>query len=136
MTIPPPDMEKVHRVEWLISTILRTGVILSLTLIVLGTVLSFVHHPSYVESTAALARLTAQDAPRSHTLRAVLDGVWQGRGQAIVIAGLLLLIATPIVRVAVSIFAFVYQKDRAFVVITTIVLLLLLLSFFLGKVGG
>ena len=51
-------------------------------------------------------------------------------------AGLLLLIATPVTRVAVSIFAFVYEKDRVFVIITIIVLSLLLLSFFLGRVEG
>ena len=49
------------------------------------------------------------------------------------VAGLLLLIATPVLRVAVSIFAFVYEKDKVFVIITSIVLGLLLLSFILGK---
>jgi uncharacterized membrane protein len=51
-------------------------------------------------------------------------------------AGLLLLIATPVLRVAVSILAFVYQRDRAFVAITSIVLALLLTSFVLGRGGG
>jgi uncharacterized membrane protein len=41
-------------------------------------------------------------------------------------AGLLLLIATPVLRVAVSMLAFVYQRD----------LTLLLTSFVLGKAGG
>ena len=35
---------------------------------------------------------------------------------------------------AVSIFAFVYERDPAFVLITSVVLCLLLLSFWLGKV--
>ena len=58
------------------------------------------------------------------------------RGQSVVVFGLLMLISTPVLRVAVSIFAFVYQKDGRFVIITTVVLLLLLLSFGIGKVGG
>lgn len=136
MTRPPPDFEKVRRVELLISTILRIGVSVSLLVIVLGTLITFLHHPSYVHSQTALERLTGLDHQRPHTLSAVLDGVGQARGQAIVMVGLLLLIATPVIRVGVSILAFVYQKDRVFVAITTIVLLLLLLSFVLGKAGG
>ena len=136
MTQPPPDMKKVHATEVLISTILRTGVIVSLVLIVTGTVVSFVRHPAYIASAAPLKRLMALDGPREHSLQDVLDGVQQARGQAIIMVGLLLLIATPTLRVAVSVLAFVYQKDRVFVVFTSIVLLLLLLSFFLGKVVG
>jgi len=50
--------------------------------------------------------------------------------------GLLLLIATPVMRAAVSIFAFVYQHDRTFVIITSVVLAILLLSFALGHGGA
>ncbi len=68
-----------------------------------------------------------------HTIHDVLAGIKDFRGQSIVMIGLLLLIATPVLRVGVSIFAFVYEGDHAYVVITTIVFLLLLLSFVLGK---
>ena len=50
--------------------------------------------------------------------------------------GLLVLIATPVLRVAVSILAFWQEGDRKFVLITSVVLALLLASFLLGKVGG
>jgi uncharacterized membrane protein len=63
-----------------------------------------------------------------------MQGTFDLQGQAIVAMGLLLLIATPVLRVAVSIFAFVYQEDRTYTLITTLVLILLLLSFILGKV--
>jgi uncharacterized membrane protein len=52
-----------------------------------------------------------------------------------VVTCLLVLIATPIVRVAVSVLAFAYQRDRVFVAVTSAVLLILLLAFFLGKAG-
>ena len=51
-------------------------------------------------------------------------------------AGLILLIATPVARVAVSVLVFVVERDGAFVLITLFVLILLLLSFLLGKAGG
>ena len=48
--------------------------------------------------------------------------------------GLLLLIATPILRVAVSLLGFALQRDRAYTMISAVVLLVLLISFLLGKV--
>jgi len=104
--------------------------------VVIGSVLSFVHHPQYLSSPPALQRLTQPGAAFPHTLRHVFQSVREVRGQGIVAVGLLLLIATPVARVAVSIFAFVYQRDRAFVTITATVLILLLLSFLLGTVSG
>ena len=127
---------RTRRVELAISTLLRVGVIASLSIIVAGTILSFVHHPTYVSSSAELARLTKPGAAFPHTLEQMLAELREGRGRAVVVLGLLVLIATPVARVAVSILGFVYQRDRAFVVFTTIVLTLLLLSFWLGRVEG
>lgn len=66
------------------------------------------------------------------------DQVWAGllvlRPQAFITLGLLLLIATPVVRVAASIGAFAIERDRRFVVITFLVLAILLFSIFF--VGG
>ncbi len=133
-TSGPEADERVRRVELLISNLLRTGVIASLTIILIGTILSFVHHPAYVSSSAELQHLTQTGAAFPYTWRDVMAGVKDLRGQAIVVVGLLLLIATPIGRVAVSILAFIYQRDRVYTLITLAVLCLLLLSFVLGKV--
>jgi uncharacterized membrane protein len=126
--------ERVRRVEILISNLLRAGVLGSLALVVAGTVLTFVHHPEYFGSPADLSRLVQPGAAFPHTLADVIEGIRLLRGQAVVMAGLLLLIITPVVRVAVSIFAFIYQRDRVFTFITAVVLSLLLLSFFMGAV--
>ena len=131
-----PHDARVRRVELLISTLLRVGVVGSLAVVILGTVVSFVHHPDYLTSHRALARLTRPGAAFPRTAADVVADVRQFRGQGIVVVGLMLLIATPVVRVAVSVLAFVYQRDRAFVVITAVVLGLLLLSFILGKAEG
>ena len=56
------------------------------------------------------------------------------RPQAIIALGLLLLIATPVLRVAVSVVTFALERDRKYVVITLIVLAILLFSiFYLGS---
>jgi uncharacterized membrane protein len=39
-----------------------------------------------------------------------------------------------VVRVAISIFGFLYEKDRIYVLITATVLALLIFSFLIGKV--
>jgi len=133
---PDEQLDRVIKVELAISTLLRVGVITSLSIVVVGTILSFVHHPDYLSSAPALDRLTRPGAAFPHTLHDVVTGILNLRGQAIVVLGLLLLIATPVLRVAVSVLAFVYQKDHKFTVITLLVLALLLTSFLLGKAGG
>ena len=49
--------------------------------------------------------------------------------------GLVLLIATPVARVAFSVVAYALQRDRAYVAITLIVLAVLLFSL-LGRMNG
>jgi uncharacterized membrane protein len=48
--------------------------------------------------------------------------------QAIIMIGLLILIATPVARVVFSLAAFAMERDRAYIVITLIVLVVLLYS--------
>ena len=133
--LPEADEAEIHRVEQWVSRLLRIGVRLSLAMVILGSIVSFIRHPKYLDDPAQLTRLTHPSASFPHTLRDVASGLAAFRGQAIVIFGLLMLIATPVLRVAVSIIAFVRAKDRSFAIITTIVLTLLLLSFVLGKAG-
>jgi len=121
--------------EALISAVLRIGVTASLCLIVLGTLVSFVHHPSYLSDPQALRPLTKPGAaPRTLGEVATMVAEWQG--QALVTLGLLLLLATPIARVALSIAIFTRERDRAFTIITAAVFCMLVLSFLLGAAGG
>ena len=131
-----PAVDRVRRVELLISVLLRTGVITSLSVVILGMIISFARHNDYFRSPDSFTQLTRSDATFPHTIPAVLSGVRQLRGQALVMLGLLLLIATPVMRVAVSIVAFMYERDLTYVIITSMVLLLLLLSFVLGRGEG
>jgi uncharacterized membrane protein len=126
--------ERVRQVELLISNLLRIGVTLSLVLIVLGTVTTFVQHPEYLSDRASLGHLIDPGSASPRALSQVVAGLRSFQGEAVVMAGLLLLIATPVIRVGVSIFAFIYQHDRLYTFITAMVFCLLLLSFVLGKV--
>ena len=132
----PTQSEKARQVEILISNLLRIGVITSLSIVALGTFLSFAHHPDYVSSSGELARHINHKANYPHTPSEVFSELRRFRGRAVVALGLLLLVATPVMRVAVSVFAFIYERDLKFVFITATVLALLLLSFVLGKAIG
>ncbi len=121
--------------EALISTLLRTGISISMALIVAGTAVSFIHHPDYASSAAALQRLTHPgNAP--HDVPEVVAGIGALRGQALVMLGLLALMATPVLRVVVSLVSFLRSGDRAFALLTSLVLVLLLLSLALGGAAG
>ncbi len=124
----------MHRVELLISWILRGGVIVSMGTVLTGLALMFAHHPDYLRSAADLKRLTAPGAALPHSATEVVHGVAAGRGEAIVALGLVLLIATPILRVAISLVGFAVERDRLYAAISAAVLVLLTISFLLGKV--
>ena len=127
--------DAVRRTELIISNLLRWGVGVSIVLVLIGTIVTFVHHPSYLTSSQDLATLKVSSAfPTS--IPALVRGLAHGEGRAIVMLGLLVLLVTPVARVAASIFAFWHMRDRTFVVITSTVLALLLISLTLGKAGG
>ena len=132
----PLDAKEPRWVDLAISRLLRVGVLLSISIIAAGLLVTFAHHPDYFSSRPALGSLTDADDQFPRTIRAVVRGVLDGRGQAIASLGLLLLIATPVARVALSIAIFAVEHDRLYVMITTLVLLLLILSFVLGAASG
>ena len=120
-----------------IVTVLRVGVVSSIAVMLVGMAVTFVRHPEYFSSASpALGALTSPKTHSPNTLLDVVSGAWRGRGQAIVMAGLLVLIATPVARVALSVVVFVKIRDRLYAGITFAVLMILLVSFSVGLVGG
>ena len=130
-----PPSEAILRVEVLLGTLLRLGVFACIALILIGLTVTLVRHPDYITDSSSLEHLTSPGAAFPHTPSAVISELGQFRGRAIITLGLLVLIATPVVRVATSIVVYVVQRDWAFVVLTTLVLAILILSGFLGKTG-
>src|SRR6266568_1743282 len=85
------------RTAIIIGWILQGGVILSATIIAVGVVLQLVHPGG----------LTGQVLPTfPHTLAQVGTGLLTLHSQAVISLGLLLLIATPVLRVAASVVTF------------------------------
>jgi len=112
------------RVENLLANALRAGVIVSAVVVILGAGVYLARHgteqPDYGFFRGEPADLRSVSGIVADCLRL--------RGRGIIQFGVLLLIATPVVRVILSLAAFAAQRDRAYVAITLIVLLGLLYS--------
>jgi uncharacterized membrane protein len=113
-----------QQVEQAVGNLLRIGLLLATSVVIVGAGIYLARHgtepPEYgifhgvppdLRGPAGIAELAAD---------------WRGRG--IIQLGLLVLLATPLARVAFSIFAFVMQRDWLYVAITLIVLAVLLYS--------
>ncbi len=62
----------------------------------------------------------------------IVSGAMHGRARSIIQLGILLLIATPVARVAYSLAGFALERDRAFVLVSAIVLAILVYSLVNG----
>jgi uncharacterized membrane protein len=119
-----------QRIEVIIGSLLRAGVILAASVVLIGGVLYLARHGH-----ETIDYTNFHGEPEAlKSIPPVVRGVAAGRARAIIQLGLLLLIATPIARVLFSAIAFALEKDYLYVVITLIVLAILLYSL-LGSAG-
>ena len=128
--------EKVRKVELAISLVLRIGVVVSVAVIATGLGLMFAHHAAYlpVHGHFSYKELTSKSTPFPHSFASLGHSIAHGDGRGIVVLGVLILILTPILRVAVGVLSFIYEKDPPMAIVTLYVLVVLIGSFFLA--GG
>jgi uncharacterized membrane protein len=110
-----------ERVEQWMVALLRTGVIIAAILVLTGGIVYLARHPGAVPDYHAFRGEPAE----LRTISGIFGRALAGSGRGLIQMGLLILIATPIARVAFSVFAFLYQRDWIYVVVTLIVLGLL-----------
>lgn len=113
-----------QRLEVIISVLLRTGVIIAALVVLLGGVCFLSKHgdeqPEYH---------VFHGAPEIYrTISGVVHNVGRSDCQAVIQLGLLLLIFTPVARVAFSLAGFALEHDRTYMVLTSIVLAILIYS--------
>ena len=130
--------EQIRRVEVGLSYLLRGGVVISAVLVLAGLGIMYAHHPEYLSAGAGVsaAEKVMREMAFPHHVRDVWEGLLRGEGRAVVIVGLFVLIATPVMRVAVSVVVFFHLRDKVFVGITLVVLAVLMASFVVGRAGG
>jgi len=113
-----------RRFERWIALLLRTGVAIAAAIVLIGGaghLVQFGEKPAEYHS--------FQGEPAQYTSgAAILAGAAHLDWLAVIQLGLLVLIATPVARVAFSIAAFVMERDWIYVAITVLVLAILLYS--------
>jgi uncharacterized membrane protein len=113
-----------RQVERIIGSILRTSVLISAGITLIGGILYLTRYgqsaPSYDVFRGEPAYL--------RDLHGIVSDLILLRSRGIIQFGLLLLIATPVARVIFSVIAFLFQRDRTYVVVTCIVLAALIYS--------
>ena len=113
-----------QRVEIIIGNLLRTGVMLSATVVVAGAVIYLARHAFEPAS----YRVFQGEPSELRHIRGILRSVRGGHGRGLIQFGLVLLIATPVTRVAFAVVAFALEGDRLYILVTLIVLAVLLMS--------
>lgn len=128
--------EKVRKVEVAISLVLRVGVVLSVLVIAVGLGLMFAHHSAYLplRGDFSYKALTSRGTPFPHSIASLGHSLAKGDGRGVVVVGVLILILTPVLRVAVGVVSFLYEKDLPMALVTLYVLAVLVGSFLLAGV--
>ena len=118
-----------HAVQQLIGRLLQVGVLVAAAVVAVGGAMLLARHGG---ATADFRVFRSEPSPL-RSLAGIVRGALSLDGRAVVQLGLVLLIATPVARVALTLVAFVLQRDRLYVALTSVVLVLLLYGLVWGK---
>ena len=119
-------------IERIVSVLLRTGVLLSGGIVLAGGIYFLIRHHA---EPADFRNFKGQPAV-DRLVHQIVVGAIALRARSLIQVGILVLIATPILRVAFSLLGFALERDRAYVLITVLVLCILLYSLITGAATG
>jgi uncharacterized membrane protein len=119
-----PQPWRDRRMQVILGNLLRAGVLLSAAIVLWGGCVYLYRHAHE----PANYRVFQGEPSEFRTIPGVIRSVLNYRGRGLIQLGLLLLIATPIARVAFSIAGFAIERDKLYVIFTIIVLIVLLYS--------
>lgn len=117
--------EHVVRVELLLGKTLRIGVLSAAAVLIAGVILFFARERDSISYGQALGR---HETITALTPRILWDGLTDGSSRSIILLGVLLLILTPIVRVAMTLLLFFKTRDWILFACAGFVLAVLLLG--------
>ncbi len=122
---------KDTEMQAIIGWVLRLGVFISMLVVFLGGIIYLYRHGQTIADYRVFKGVPGflQDT------NGVVNGILTFRGRAIIQAGIILLIATPIIRVVCSAVGFVLEKDYMYVGITLLVLAIIFMSMLSGYAG-
>lgn len=119
------------QIELMVSVLLRAGVFIAASVVLAGGIYFLIRHGM---EPVNLSKFAGEPSIDRH-IPEIIIGAFSGRARSIIQLGILLLIATPIARVALCLWGFGEERDHKYVVITAIVLAVLLYSLISGAAG-
>jgi uncharacterized membrane protein len=122
------DASTDKRIDQLMGMLLRTGVLLAAALVAIGGAVFVSRHADPVTD----YRVFQGEPAQYRTLSRIAQEAVSFNGRGLIQLGLLLLIATPVARVAFSVGAFAYERDWVYVAVSLFVLGLLAYSLATG----
>ncbi|MDN3587072.1 DUF1634 domain-containing protein [Pedobacter aquatilis] len=115
---------KEKDIQVLLGTLLRAGVIISMSIVLIGGVIFLVHNNGAIID----YKVFTPEVSKFSSVLEILKGVTSLQGDAIVQFGVLMLIFTPIARIVFAIFSFSLEKDYLYVLIGFIILAIIAIS--------
>lgn len=124
-----PDKFQEKDFQNIIGNLLRYGVWTALSVAALGGIVYLLHHGQEIEDYSVFIE---KDKNIFEVITSIYQGLIQGKGDAIIFSGIILLFLTPVFRVLLSLFSFLLEKDYLYVAITAIVIGIIVLSILFG----
>ena len=118
-----------RRLEGIIGNLLRAGVLLAAAIVFSGAVLYLIQH----HGDKVAYQTFATESSSLRTLSGIVVSAAHFRSEGLMQFGLLLLIATPVARVALAVVGFALERDKLYVLVSLIVLGILLFSLMTAR---
>ena len=115
--------------QTIIGNLLRYGVWISLSVAFIGGIVYLMNHGSQIEDYSVFKE---NDRNIFEVIAAVYNGAIQGNGESLIFTGIIFLFMTPVLRVLLSLFSFLLEKDYLYVGITLIVIMIIIISISFG----
>lgn len=115
--------------QTIIGNLLRYGVWISLSVAFIGGIVYLMNHGSQIEDYSVFKE---NDRNIFEVIASVYHGAIQGDGASLIFTGIILLFLTPVLRVLLSLFSFLLEKDYLYVGITLIVIVIIIISISFG----
>ena len=114
----------------LISRTLRLGVTIASILAGIGGIFYFIQHGTEPLDASKYTSFSYADTqnPATTTFTGILQGAWAGNSESLIQLGVIALLLTPLMRVVLSLFDFVKQRDWLYVAITAFVLTVIVIN--------
>ena len=107
-----------QHLEWLLSNLLKYGVLIASAIVFIGGILYLIRHgfepPNYHVFHGVPSEFRSPEG--------VINAILAGSRRGIIQLGLLVLIATPVLRVIIALLAFIWRRDFIYIIVTSLVL--------------